>query len=249
LSKLRSQSGYSLFELILVVIIIGIIAAVAVRSLRATNDTAKVEQTKQELDRLAWAIAGNPRLISGGVRTDFGYVGDIGAMPPNLDALVTNPGYATWDGPYIHDDFYLTGGSETAYKFDAWGKAYNYSGGITISSTGGGSTITRKIANSLDELLRNAVMAVVTDQDDTPPGDTYKDSVKLLLSYPDGAGAVTTSAKFPGADGFARFDSIPIGNHQLRVVYIPNSDTLTRMVSVEPGEDSYVAVKWYEDLW
>jgi prepilin-type N-terminal cleavage/methylation domain-containing protein len=250
LSRPRTNTGYSLVELILVIIIIGIITSVAIRSLRTTHDTARVEQTKQELDQLAWAIAGNPEFTSGGVRSDFGYIGDVGAMPPNLDALVSNPGYATWDGPYIRDDFYPAGGgNEVEFKFDAWGTAYTYSGGTTISSTGGGSTITREIASSLDDLLRNTVSTVVIDLDNTPPGDTYKDSVRILLSYPDGAGSITTRTKYPGSDGFVRFDSIPIGNHQMQVVYIPGCDTLTRVVSIEPGQDSYTTVSLPEDIW
>jgi prepilin-type N-terminal cleavage/methylation domain-containing protein len=245
----RSNTGYSLVELILVLIIIGIITSVAVRSLRTTHDTARVEQTKQELDQLAWAIAGNPELASGGLRSDFGYLGDVGALPPNLDALVSNPGYATWDGPYIRDDFYPSSGSETEFKCDAWGTAYTYSGGTTISSTGGGSTITREIASSVDDLLRNTVSAVVVDLDNTPPGSTYKDSVRILLSYPNGGGSITTKTKYPGSDGFVRFDSIPIGNHQMQVVYIPSGDTLTRVVSIEPGQDSYTTVSLPEDIW
>ncbi len=51
------------------VVIIGIIALLAVRSLKTTHEVAKVEQTKKELDRLAWAIAGNPDMVSGGART------------------------------------------------------------------------------------------------------------------------------------------------------------------------------------
>ncbi|MFQ6007620.1 MAG: prepilin-type N-terminal cleavage/methylation domain-containing protein [Candidatus Zixiibacteriota bacterium] len=246
----RTNDGYSLFELILVIIILGIITSVAIRSLRTAHNTARVERTKKELDQLAWAIAGNPKLVSGGIRTDFGYVGDVGAMPPNLDALVSNPGYSTWDGPYIRDDFYpYDTSSETEFKIDAWGTTYSYSGGATISSTGSGSTITRKIANSLDDLLRNTVSAVVTDLDNTPPGTTYRDSVKILLTYPDGVGSMTTLARYPGADGFVSFDSIPIGNHQLQVVYTPNSDTLTRVVSVEPGDGSYTTVSLSENLW
>ena len=92
-------AGYTLIELVIVIIILGIITTVAMRSIKDTNQTARIEETKKELEQLAIAIAGNPDLISGGQRTDFGYVGDIGALPPNLDALVQNPGgYTTWKG-------------------------------------------------------------------------------------------------------------------------------------------------------
>ncbi|RME30712.1 MAG: type II secretion system protein, partial [Candidatus Zixiibacteriota bacterium] len=102
--RLRGQRGYSLIELVVVLIIVGILASVALKSLRTAGVVAKTEQTRHELDKLAWAITGNPERSSGGVRSDYGYIGDVGALPPNLDALVTNPGYATWKGPYIRDD-------------------------------------------------------------------------------------------------------------------------------------------------
>ena len=246
-----SKTGYSLIELVVVIIIIGIITSIAIRSLKSTNETARTEQTKKELDQLAWAITGDPQLVSGGVRADFGYVGDIGSMPPNLDVLVQNPGgYSTWDGPYIRDDFYPTDtGSETEFKIDAWGAAYVYGSGSTIMSTGSGSSITRQMAPSVDHLLHNRVSAVVTDLDNTPPGETYKDSVTFLLTYPNGSGSMTTKTKYPAADGFVRFDSITIGGHRMQVVYMPTNDTLTRMVNVEPGRDCYTTISLYDNLW
>ena len=99
--SIGSHDGYSLIELLVVIIILGVIATVAVKSLTGVNDTVRIEETRQELSHLAWAIAGRPKLVSGGQRTDYGYVGDVGSLPVNLTALVQNPGsYSTWDGPY-----------------------------------------------------------------------------------------------------------------------------------------------------
>jgi len=249
MSRIRLQEGYSLIELVLVIIIIGILTTVAMKSLNSVNDTARTEETKQELARLAYAVAGNPYLLSGGARTDHGYIGDVGSMPPDLDALVSNPGgYSTWDGPYIRDDF-STDGSNTRFKIDAWGQAYSYSGGNTIMSTGGGTTISREIAKSIGDLLTNRIAAVITDLDETPPGATGRDSVKYLLTYPNGSGGVTTRTRFPGSDGFAEFDSIPIGIHTLTVVYIPQNDTLTRKVNVNPGHDPFIEIHLSENVW
>ena len=250
LARFRLKAGYSLVELLVVVVILGIITSIALRALRSTSETAKTEQTKKELNQLAWAIAGQPDLISGGRRTDYGYIGDVGSMPSSLDALVSNPGYSTWDGPYIHDDFYSTDtSSETEFKVDAWGTVYTYSGANTITSTGSGSSITRQIALSIDDLLRNIVSAVVTDLDNTPPGTNYQDSVRVLLTVPNGSGSTITKTRYPASDGFVQFDSIPIGSHQLKVVYIPTNDTLIRMVDIEPGQDYYTTISLYDDCW
>jgi len=103
---LGNQKGMTLIELVMVIIIIGILAGVGMKSMDSALVTAKIESTKRELDALAGAVAGNPDIISNGCRVDFGYMGDVGSLPANLDALVTSPGgYATWKGPYIKNNF------------------------------------------------------------------------------------------------------------------------------------------------
>ncbi len=251
MAGIGNKSGYSLFELIIVIVIVGILTSVTLRTLRSANDTARTEETRRELDQLAWAIAGNPELKSGGVRTDFGYIGDVGGLPSSLSMLVSNPGgYATWDGPYVLDDFYpdvISASSE--YQLDAWGKPYVYAGGNTITSTGSGSSITRQIAGSINDLLYNSVSIAVTDLNHTPPGGTYRDSVIVVLQYPDGSGSMSVNAKTPRADGFVQFDSIPIGIHRLQVIYLPRSDTLTRQIVINPGQNYYSEIVLASDLW
>ena len=249
MAKPKSTSGYSFIELLVVIIIIGIIAAVAMRAMTGTNAAAKAEETKQKLERLAWAVAGNPTLVSSGVRSSYGYIGDIGAMPPNLEALVTNPGgYATWKGPYIQDPL-TSDGTNTRFKLDGWGKVFAYSGGATISATGGGGSITRAIAPNLDNLLRNQVIVSITDFAGLPPGATYQDSIRALLDLPNGAGGATTKVKLPSRDGNLTFDSIPIGQHLLRVIYLPNNDTLRRQVNVDPGTVVPVQVQLFRKVF
>lgn len=249
LGQVLRPHGYSLVELLLVIIVVGILAGIAVKSLRGVNDVARAEETKDELDRLAYAIAGNPDLVSAGVRTDYGYVGDVGALPANLDALVSNPGgYATWDGPYIKDEL-TTGGADIYFKSDAWGKAYIYTAGNTIASTGGAATMTRQIVYSTTDLLNNSVAVTITDVNGSPPGPVNKDSVRFVLTYPDGTGGTTTTSLNPAADGFIEVSSIPIGLHSLQVVYLPTSDTLRRKVNVDPGQDYYAEVHLFADVW
>lgn len=248
--KHQKTAGYSLVELLAVIIIIGIVAAVSMRSMRGSVEISRVEETRQEMNQLAWAIAGNPNLISGGVRTDFGYVGDIGALPATLDNLVTNPGYGNWDGPYIRDDFYAsTGGAASEFKYDGWGVEYTYTGD-SIISTGGGTSIAREVCYSTGDLLSNVVQALITDVNNTPPGGSAGD-VSVLLTYPNGAGSDTTATKNPFGNGLVSFGSVPVGHHPLWIIYEddPTYDTLFRKVVVYPKDSFYTEISFPENYW
>lgn len=247
--RLRYHRGYTLIEVIMVIIIIGILGAIAMKSVGKAVDAGRAAETIDELELLAHAIAGNPELVSGGTRTDFGYVGDVGAMPPGLDALLTNPGgYSTWNGPYIQNDF-SNGSGGNSFKLDGWGREYVYSGGNSISSIGGGSAITRMIANSVGDLLYNRVTACIFDFDNTPPGIIYKDSIEFRLTFPDGAGFATTLIGYPNANGLVEFDTIPIGIHDLSVIVPPGTNIIRRKIVVNPGKDSYTDIQHFADVW
>ena len=248
LNRLADQHGYSLIELVVVLVIIGVIAAIAVRSLSSVNDTVRTEATKQRLNRLARAITGDPSLVSGGVRTDYGFVGDMGRLPGNLRELAENTGgWSTWHGPYLNDDI-TRSGSDDIYDKDGWGHDILLSGTNLIAS-GGPVNLARPIAQSTSALLRNRVSMVVTDLDYTPPGSAHRDSITLLLSYPNGSGGTVTLMANPSDNGFVSFDSIPVGIHTLRMVYEPDDDTLTRRINVDPGRDSYTELQYYADVW
>ncbi len=244
----KHQAGYSLIETIIVVIILSILATVTVRSLRNSSDITRTNRTSIKLEQLAIAITGDPDLISGGSRVDFGFIGDIGALPTNLTALITNPGFTTWDGPYLHSEFSLTGSSENLLN-DAWGKSFVYSGSITISSSGGGFPMTRSVASSSAELLANQIRLTILDADLSPPGSANVDSVRVEIHIPNGLGAMTTVVANPAGDGSASFSSIPIGRHLMEIIYLPDADTLRRQLSIEPSSLTSLEIQFPTDLW
>jgi len=248
MATIREQTGYTLIEMVIVIIILGILAAIAFRYLGGAVDTARTEETRTEMERLAFALAGNPGLVSGGNRVDFGYVGDVGALPASWDNLAVNPGYATWKGPYVRDEF-NDGSPDFAFKLDAWGKEYSPPTGSVFSSTGGSEPITRVIANSTADLLYNRIVLYIADVDHSPPGASFCDSVRLELVCPNGVGGTTVRTAAPGTNGLARFDSIPVGIHTLRMIYLPAGDTLRRKVTVDPGRIVYLDLQYYADVW
>jgi prepilin-type N-terminal cleavage/methylation domain-containing protein len=245
-ASIQNNRAFTLIEVVVVLVVSAILMTVAMRSGKEISDTAKVEETKQEMETIASAIVGNTELANAGTRADFGYVGDIGALPPNLTALVTDPGYGTWNGPYVRNRFEQMFDD---YTKDAWGTAYSYSGGTTIQSSGSGTTIVRTLAPSTDQLLRNKIAGAVLDINGTPPGVVYRDSVTLLLIYPNGSGGYASRSMLPDPSGYFSFDSIPIGNHQLAVIYAPYNDTVNRYISVSPGSELYADFRMTLDLW
>ena len=190
------------------------------------------------------AIVGNPNLYAKGARGDFGYVGDIGALPPNLDALASNPGgYSTWEGPYIKGDF-----ESDDFKKDGWAVDYSYTDTL-LRSIGSGSNIDKVIAAGTVALLFNAVSGYILDASMDMPGAVYMDSLIVRFTYPDGTGGMTTSSINPDSKGVFSFASIPVGNHNLAVIYTPDSDTINCPVCVTPGNDVNLNIIFPADLW
>jgi prepilin-type N-terminal cleavage/methylation domain-containing protein len=243
----KGKKGFTLIELVLIIVIIGIIATVAVRSLQPAMNSARQEATINEMEQLATAIIGDRNQVQGGMRSDFGYVGDIGALPPNLEALASNPGgFSTWNGPYIVGS-YLEDPDD--YKEDAWNKPYSYSGGLTITSTGGGAPLTRSLAPSLSDLTANALLGRITDGLGAPPGgDALR--VNIVIYFPDGKGGMTSATTIPSDDGVFSFtDMIPIGNHLIRAIYSAGDDTTASYVSVVPGSTQHCELRFSGSLW
>lgn len=239
--KIDSQKGFTLPELVLVIIIIGIISAVAYREMSSQIETAKFENTVTEMEQISYAIAGNPNLYDKGRRSNFGYVGDVGALPLNLDALVSNPGLGTWAGPYLS-----TNNSDNSYKKDGWDSFYTYSDTL-LRSSGSGSDIDRVIARSSD-LLNNSLEGFVVDVDHSSPG-TKKDSLQIQFIYPNGSGGYTTTTKYPAEDGHFLFSSLPIGNHTIKLIYLTQPDTTSVMVSINPGSANKIRLTYPADIF
>ncbi|HWR82578.1 MAG TPA: prepilin-type N-terminal cleavage/methylation domain-containing protein [Candidatus Deferrimicrobium sp.] len=232
--RAESEHGFGLIELCVVIIVVGIMAAVAMQSMTVLVEDSRRAGTQREMEMLAEAIVGDPELLSGqgGQRSDFGYVGDVGAFPPDLDALTANPGgYATWDGPYIALGF---AEDSVGFKTDEWGTDYAYTGGITITSTGSGATLTKKIADAASDYLLNTVRGTIRDSNDSLPGSVKGDSVDIAITIPNGSGSTDTKTYHPDSAGLFALDSLPVGQHEVRVIYAPQADTLFRYVTVLP---------------
>lgn len=236
-----------MIEVVLIIVIMGILATVAMKTMGPAVEQTRIDSTIREMDMLAQAITGNSDLISDGHRSDFGYVGDVGALPPDLDALAANPGdYATWKGPYILSDFVEDPGD---FKEDAWARPYNYDGGIDISSSGNGKPISKRLAGSLDDILSNTVNGGVYDGLNAVPGINAS-RVTIIVYYPDGEGNIESASTVPDASGQFSFSGIiPIGNHLVRAIYSPESDTTSEYITVLPGSEVFCELRFSKSYW
>ena len=117
---------------------------------------------------------------------------------------------------------------------DAWGAVYQYAGGAVIVSTGGGSSLTHRLADSTADYLRNRLLVTIADLNDNPPGPVWMDSVDIQIRIPDGAGGTVTRTVRPDSLGLAVLDTLPVGCHRMDIIFAPDADTLGRYVTILP---------------
>ncbi len=241
MNKLRTAAGFGLIEITMLIVVTGIIAGIAMQSMTVAVNDIRRAKTEREMESLSHAIVGDPSVLQDGQRADFGYVGDVGAFPASLNALYTNPGgLPTWDGPYVDVPFSQ---DTISYRLDEWGTAYAFTGGLTITSSGGGSTITKKIADASSDYLYNKLQGQITDKNDSVPGPVYKDSIRVVLTYPRGASGIVNTTVTPNASGEFTVDSLPAGRRLVRVVYTPTNDTTKRYVAIQPRHQNTPPLK------
>jgi prepilin-type N-terminal cleavage/methylation domain-containing protein len=253
--KQLTGRGVTLIELLVVLMILSLILTAAIKTWDVTLERGRFEQTRQKLDRLAKVITGDPDYIVDGVRADFGFVGDMGALPRSLADLAESPSWVSppessrWRGPYVKATF---AESPQGYRIDAWGDTIIFDpDSLFLRSYGGGGLVersrwlTRSLGYTINDLLHNTVNGIVYDQHGNPPpsNDTfYKNNALIVeLEYPrQGVNYRDSYTLSKERNGQFEFLDVPQGIHTLRVilvrVYPPGqpADTVTRMVTVFP---------------
>jgi general secretion pathway protein G len=104
--RILSKGGFTLIELLVVIVIIGLLAALVGPKVIGKTDQAREKAAKAQIELLGQAL------------DQFSL--DNGRYPSTsegLNALLTNPGFDTWDGPYL---------KKRIIPKDPWGEPYKY---------------------------------------------------------------------------------------------------------------------------
>ena len=73
--------------------------------------------------------------------------------------------------------------------------------------------------------------------------------MRIDLIYPDGSGSLAMAAVTPSNDGAFMFSGIPVGNHTLRAIYVPDNDTVSIPVAIYPARETRLDIIFPADLW
>lgn len=138
--KPKSLYGLAGIELLAIVAVLMLALTVALPLFLHNKPSDRLDITRQRMAAVKNAIMGDPQTLHERSRTSFGFVGDLGVLPANLDELITQspsrPGYQVfnyvwfgWRGPYVTSDTTQKGtvnGDIYTVLHDAWGNPLNY---------------------------------------------------------------------------------------------------------------------------
>lgn len=134
--KTRKKShGFTLIETVSALAIISLLTVGLASLSNYVLNQSQTRTTNDNLNQLRRAISGNPVIVVNEARTSFGYVGDMGKLPTNIEDLWVKdnqPAFdfdtgkkagAGWNGPYLE-----LGAVEMAAAFtrDGWGNRLSY---------------------------------------------------------------------------------------------------------------------------
>lgn len=232
--KPRSEQGFSFITIIIVLAMFGVAASVVIIFKSQLFGIRRERLTRDELAELKQAITGNPRLITNNGRADFGYIGNMGNLPPSLEDLYkkgTQPVFvfnnvkkvgAGWAGPYIAP---LITEYLDSLKKDAFGNDYVYS--TSPYTRADGEVVSAKItsngedrvAGTLDdrfaEILKREVFSTVSGEVTTPAGVAVKNA-SITLNTPENGTLITRTTQ-TNADGGYSFSDVTFGLRSIQV--------------------------------
>lgn len=235
-----SKHGYTLIEILLTIALLALLSGITIPLVRDSTNAGRYEATREKMTALRDALIGTSAVDSSGTRTNFGYVGDWGALPAALGDLTSakSPAWAMstalgigagWRGPYISE---RAAGPEGVNK-DKWGFTFVYNTAAnppTLTSLGADNKAGGAIYDADLVMLLNTAGWKSTVQGFVMRQNTPQSSKTVQLAYPS-SGAFVTQNSITDANGAFSFTNIPYG---LRAVTVTGSPQLgPRPVTIE----------------
>lgn len=243
--QFRLQNGFSLIEVLMVITILAVLTVTSLIPLGNTLDQSRFDETTNKMKIIRDAILGDTSITQRGRRTNFGFLGDIGAIPTapqGINALLANPGLVSWtldqsvrfgrgwNGPYVSSS---TAG--TNFGLDGWGRAIIYSPSASppnitsyaADGVAGGTGFNTDIVVDLPVRLQKAnVYGFISNK-----ADPFLGAAVIEINYPDGTGALSTLSTTitAAAKGAFSFLNIPLGKRSVSV-YIPSKAAPTTTI-------------------
>lgn len=255
------KGGFTILEIITVVAIIGTLAGAIIPVTLHVTRSKRESATREELQVMKKAIIGGTLSTEWGKEATFGYLGDMGSLPQDLEDLYIQrqgvPSFSFdstlgigsgWRGPYVAKKAYT---GITDFLKDPYGRPYAYStASYTDTNTGAEVWGTIRslgrdgINNTPDdltvEILRSEILADATGRVNNTMGAGVP-KIFVTIHYSSG-GTLTSSTTQTDMEGRYQFFTIPMGERAITLqpglVYIPgtafaNIDITTNLQEVE----------------
>ena len=219
-------AGFTLAEVLMVIALLGILLVISINVITNFSDDSRFQATLKQMKDIRNAMIGDPAIIDGSHRSNFGFLGDVGAIPTNaqgIAGLITNPTLPAWslnatvrigigwNGPYLRA--MMTG---TSYTVDAWGTSYVYDSTLsppTLISYGadrvaGGTGLNQDITLQIPTTLTSARVYGSVLNSNLP----WSGAGQVELNYPvAGVLTQTLNTMVSTDNGTFQFTSIPFG--------------------------------------
>ncbi len=231
----KANFGFTLVETAATLAIISLVAVGLVSLSNYLLDKRQIDTTNDNLNQLRRAISGNPVIVVNEARTSFGYLGDMGGLPANLQDLWvkgSQPGFsfdtakksgAGWNGPYLE----VSAAELTAaFGQDGWGTSLSYDPTSFIDPTFGATSLAKLASlgpdltlNTSDDIAINFFQSEVLSRvqgyvKDT--NDNLVSGVGLTINYPQN-GVLTSQGVYTDDTGYYSASNIPFGNRSITV--------------------------------
>ena len=243
------RAGFTLIEAIFTLAIIAIVSVGLMTVSNAAFDMINVEITDDHIRALQRAVSGDPVIVLNEARTSFGYIGDMGNLPPAIEDLwvkgsqsdfsfdTTKKTGGGWDGPYLETSIVEMLDS---LALDAWSTALFYDPTPFLDEGFGANAQGKLISfgpdgiaggnddisiHFFDSEIVSRVQGFIRDEDENGVS-----GVGVTVNYPQN-GTLTSQTIQSDSLGYYFFLDIPFGNRSLtiepRLVLAPDTAIVT----------------------